>query len=278
MPLRIPKAPRSKKTRLARAVGPDKRDSALISNSLKKQLGFFKDEVFGFLTWVSFRGINILLLSKSLNSLLATWKEISSKETVRMAERWAFSVSSHEKEKLQKTLAQSLGVEYTEVFDELGIRKKVEKHTADMLNFIQPTLDEYFDDLKNAVLDSYQQKSLPGGVNLSEYIEHLTSLSYNRSKLIAVDQTNKLHSAVTQERHTSLGIEAYEWSTLGDERVVGNPFGKYPKPTELHGNHFERNGKKFLWSVPPSDGHPGVPIRCRCRAKPIIEYDKLVLL
>lgn len=32
--------------------------------------------------------------------------------------------------------------------------------------------------------------------------------------------------------------------------------------------HRARNGKLFAWNDPPSDGHPDIPIRCRCVAVP----------
>lgn len=89
-----------------------------------------------------------------------------------------------------------------------------------------------------------------------------------RAKLIAVDQVGKLNAQITQKRHEELGIKKYRWSTVKDERVRGNPNGKYPK---VKYSHWEREGKVFKYSEPPPDGHPSYPIRCRCSAIPIIE-------
>lgn len=57
------------------------------------------------------------------------------------------------------------------------------------------------------------------------------------------------------------GIEEYIWRTAGDNRV---------RPA-----HILRNGKKFKWDRPPLDGHPGMAIRCRCVAIPVIDLDNL---
>jgi SPP1 gp7 family putative phage head morphogenesis protein len=82
-------------------------------------------------------------------------------------------------------------------------------------------------------------------------------ITANRAKLIAQDQTLKLHSKMSQERLKDIGVTKYIWRTVGDNRV---------RP-----HHRDRNGKTFSWNKPPSDGHPGQPVRCRCRAEPVFE-------
>jgi SPP1 gp7 family putative phage head morphogenesis protein len=37
--------------------------------------------------------------------------------------------------------------------------------------------------------------------------------------------------------------------------------------------HADRQGLIFRWDKPPSDGHPGMAIRCRCVADPVIDLD-----
>jgi SPP1 gp7 family putative phage head morphogenesis protein len=82
-------------------------------------------------------------------------------------------------------------------------------------------------------------------------------ITANRAKLIAQDQTLKLHSKMSQERLKDIGVTKYIWRTVGDNRV---------RP-----HHRDRNGKTYSWNKPPSDGHPGQPVRCRCRAEPVFE-------
>lgn len=90
----------------------------------------------------------------------------------------------------------------------------------------------------------------------------------NRARLIAVDQVGKLNSKLTERRQTNLGIDKYIWRNMQDRRVRGNPIGLFPNSTF---DHWDREGKVFEWSKPPSDGHPGQPIRCRCFAEPVFE-------
>ena len=79
----------------------------------------------------------------------------------------------------------------------------------------------------------------------------------NRAKLIARDQTNKFLGKLNELRQTSLGVEEYIWSTSKDERV--------------RSSHAARDGRKFKWDDPPPDGHPGIPIQCRCTALPVLK-------
>jgi len=87
---------------------------------------------------------------------------------------------------------------------------------------------------------------------VSDQIQKQFGVTKNRATLIAQDQILGANARLTQIRAESIGVEKYEWATVGDSRV---------RP-----EHVELNGKLFSWDKPPSVGHPGSPIRCRCRA------------
>lgn len=82
-------------------------------------------------------------------------------------------------------------------------------------------------------------------------------IAENRARLIARDQVASVNGTLTQLRQQAAGIERYIWITSLDERV---------RP-----EHEARDGEVFRWDQPPSDGHPGQPINCRCTASPILE-------
>lgn len=81
-------------------------------------------------------------------------------------------------------------------------------------------------------------------------------VSESRAELIARDQTLKLNGAINQAHQRSVGVEAYVWSTSGDERV--------------RDSHADLDGQTFAWNAPPEPGHPGEDFQCRCVALPII--------
>lgn len=90
-----------------------------------------------------------------------------------------------------------------------------------------------------------------------------------RARFIARDQASKWNGELNRLRQRQVGVTTYVWSTSRDQRVRGNPDGRYPnaKPS-----HWAREGKTFRWNDPPSDGHPGMAINCRCTAKAVIEF------
>lgn len=114
------------------------------------------------------------------------------------------------------------------------------------------------------------------------------------------------HAKAIAEREGQLlkaALDAYEakknlcvgflWITMGDDRVVGNPAGKYPNVYDetAHGNHWERHEKVVLYNKEDydfvakecgtaglvhiskiKDGFPSKPYGCRCVA---IQIDTL---
>ena len=91
---------------------------------------------------------------------------------------------------------------------------------------------------------------------LRKRIQERFSVSESRAKLIAVDQTLKGNSALTQARHRQAGVTSYIWTTSRDERV---------RP-----EHRALDRQEFRWDDPPPPGHPGQDFNCRCVARPVI--------
>jgi SPP1 gp7 family putative phage head morphogenesis protein len=80
-------------------------------------------------------------------------------------------------------------------------------------------------------------------------------VSESRAELIARDQTLKLNAQITATRQIRSGVESYQWSTSGDDRV--------------RDEHAALDGQTFSWLAPPSVGHPGEDFQCRCVAIPV---------
>lgn len=93
-----------------------------------------------------------------------------------------------------------------------------------------------------------------------------------KAELIARDQMSKFHADLDQLRQSQAGISEYDWATSHDERVRGNPKGRYPKARP---SHYDLDGQRFTWAKGPSatgGQHPGQPILCRCRARAVIVF------
>lgn len=98
---------------------------------------------------------------------------------------------------------------------------------------------------------------------LTESIMHMADVNEKRAALIACDQVGKLNSQLAQLEQMNQGCDSYIWQTMMDNRV---------RP-----EHAARQGKRFYWDDPPSDGHPGWAYRCRCSAAGCYDTDKIGL-
>jgi SPP1 gp7 family putative phage head morphogenesis protein len=135
--------------------------------------------------------------------------------------------------------------------------------------------DRYYGALEDQLTDAYKR-----GLRWEEVQADLTKsfledgteselgIARRRAGLIARDQVGKLGAAVTKRRMEDAGVTKYIWRTALDERVRGNPEGKYPKARP---SHWDREGKTYSFDDPPAGGNPGEAILCRCIAEPIIE-------
>ncbi len=72
----------------------------------------------------------------------------------------------------------------------------------------------------------------------------------------AADWTQRLNGGLSEARWEEANVRRYRWQTVGDELV--------------REEHAARDGQIFAWSNPPSDGHPGEPVNCRCESVPMI--------
>lgn len=151
----------------------------------------------------------------------------------------------------------------------VGVDSAVEHGRERNVALITNATKDFLDDV-NDVLEEHEGDEVG---EIRKALKERVGISERRAKLIAVDQTLKLHSQVNEHRQRSAGLAKYRWSTSRDSRVAGDPDGKYPKALP---SHWARDGKIFSWDSPPDedddDGHPGAnrPL-CRCIAVPFVE-------
>ena len=91
-------------------------------------------------------------------------------------------------------------------------------------------------------------------LTLAKEYQRRFDLTWHKASFLARDQTANLSAAIAQQRMESLGVEEYQWSTVGDSRV--------------RQEHADLDGTIHKWSQPPvaSDagdrGHPGELWQC----------------
>ena len=208
-----------------------------------------------------------------LNNIRDKWRGLFSGRTETFVKQWSTAVSEAQSAVFQESIEKAIGVDRALIIDGPALQYALDTSSMDAVQLIKSVPDNFFDDVQRATLNYYQGIPLPEDRTLAEEIQQLTGHTFERARLIARDQTSKIHIAVTRARSEEIGVEEYIWRTAGDERVAGSPTA--PETNRIHGNHYKRNGKKFRWDSPPHDGHPGFAINCRCIAEPVIDIEAL---
>ena len=206
--------------------------------------------------------------------------------------RWQLSVDKLTRLHMKSALARSFGIDVKAFLDNPEIADALKLGSREAADLIVTIPRDYLGDVADAVLKNFRGERLPEGRSLLQQIQEIGDVSWKRAKLIARDQTNKMTAVLDSTRQQSIGIEFYRWRTDRDQRVVGNPSGRYPDWNDKHHNHFVMEGLYCKWSdslVISEDGKnwkkrtaempktiPGAEIQCRCYAEPVIDIQKIV--
>lgn len=179
----------------------------------------------------------------------------------RLAREFAQRTATHQRVQLNRQTRAALGVD----------APIADKHAASVIDgfvhenvaLIKSIPSQLHDQVEQVVTRGLQAGTLGG--DLAEEVENRFSVAESRARLIARDQVGKLNGQISQARNQEMGLTHYIWRTAQDERVRGDPGGKYPKAWP---SHFDREGKRYSYSAPPEGGPPGQAILCRCYDEP----------
>lgn len=214
-------------------------------------------------------------------------------DTETIVNMWRLAVDQMTRARLNAALNNTLGVDLTPVLDDPTVREAllVGSWKAEELIKTMPT--KVMGQVAQAVMDNMRGVPLPEGRSLLDQIGFLGTRSRKWAHVIARDQTAKLTATLNQTRQKVLGVEEYDWQTMEDQRVVGNPTGQYPDWSDKHMDHFIMQGvrcryddstvysvdKGKTWKPRTSKmpkNHPSDDIMCRCYASPVIDLDKIL--
>lgn len=157
------------------------------------------------------------------------------------------------KRQIEALVTSNLGITLGSV---PGLQERIDLFTRENVGLIKTIAQGYLDDVQSTMIRGIRvgDNAREIGAEISERFR----VSKSRGRLIADDQINKFHGELRRARQKSLGITEYIWRTRSDVRV--------------RSEHAAREGKRFSFNKPPSDGHPGHPIRCRCFEDPILPF------
>ena len=167
----------------------------------------------------------------------------------------------------QKAINQAIGVNVTLPGTDMSanVDAWAEENTALITNLAQSYLSKVTTAVNSGFRDGLSWR------DISKNIQAETGVAKRRADLIARDQVATMNMQVTKQRAEDLDIKQFVWRTMEDQRVRGNPSGRYPKANP---SHYARNGKTYNWSdgAGARDTFPGQAINCRCFAMNVIEF------
>lgn len=109
-------------------------------------------------------------------------------------------------------------------------------------------------EVQSALLEGLERGQSPA--QMAARLRERVDVSRSRAMLICVNEVSTAMAAGNQAAQLDAGVTEYIWLATKDQRT--------------RDAHRARDGKKFRWDDPPSDGHAGFPIRCRCTALAVI--------
>lgn len=167
----------------------------------------------------------------------------------------------------QKAINQAIGVNVALPGTDMSanVDAWAEENTALITNLAQSYLSKVTTVVNSGFRDGLSWR------DISKNIQSETGVAKRRADLIARDQVATMNMQVTKQRAADLDIKQFVWRTMEDQRVRGNPSGRYPKANP---SHYARNGKTYNWSdgAGARDTFPGSGINCRCYAANVIEF------
>jgi uncharacterized protein with gpF-like domain len=167
----------------------------------------------------------------------------------------------------------SLGMVYDPA--EPWMQEALSEWTDTNTRLVKSLSGEYLTRMETLAIEALQTGKRPEAL-LVDILKLNQNLTVSRARLIAQDQLAKLVSTIQEKRSVAMGMDTYTWATAADERVRGNPRGRYPNAVP---SHYLANGKVGVYGKPdiwlvngrevgrgmsePS-GPGGMAIRCRC--------------
>lgn len=211
------------------------------------------------------------VISRAIGGLKVNIERIFSDQVVgRVAKDQAIEIDQSNSDLMRRQVRTVLGVE--PVLAEPWLAPEVEQFVRENVSLIKTVPTEGLADIEQMLFRDARRRLSPQ--QMQARIVEQFELSEFKARRIAVDQVLKFNGNLTELRQRQIGVTRYIWRTARDQRVRGNPAGKYPNARP---SHWALEGEEFKWDEPPESGtngerlHPGQPILCRCYAEPVMD-------
>lgn len=179
-----------------------------------------------------------------------------------------------------ESVNKAVGVDLSAIITNEGLNDYLEAALIENVNLIKTIPSQYFSQVRTSVISGMRNGDRPS--TIAKRLQELSGVTQRRAAFIARDQVAKLNADIVEARQTNAGITHYRVITSGDERVTGNPAGRYPnakiKCYEIARRDIGFGPGVYSWKegaeyagqkgLHPGKHHPG----CRCTSSPVFEW------
>lgn len=194
--------------------------------------------------------------------------------SINVASGMVGRANEQNKRTITSSMKEAFNIDVSGMLGSQVVRDTLELAVDENVNLIKSIQTDYINDIGDTI-----RKAVIEGRRHTDMVAEIRDrggVSESRARLIARDQTAKINSDLTKERHQSLGIEMYVWGSAGDVRtrdshkaMIGKVC-KYDDPTV----YSDDDGK--TWKKRTTDMvklNPGEDYQCRCTSRPFIKIE-----
>lgn len=188
----------------------------------------------------------------------------------KLAKNYTGKVDRRNKAEFYRRIENRVGISRQELEATEGLTFQINAYQLETFQWIRKMRDDTMQQwTSNTLRDMAEGKGLP---EIMEQFDGMVENRKNHAKMVARTQISTFNSLTSKARAQNLGIQKAVWVSSRDERVRGNPSGKYPNARP---SHYWANGKEFDLSegLKFPNGEtllPGTSPNCRCDYRMVI--------
>lgn len=201
-------------------------------------------------------------------------KQFNEKKIEKFLKQLFLQADNYNQKRFYQNVNNTIGIDLEQVLKTDGLNSFINAKTLQSTDELEKLKSDTIVAYKTNVL-----RRMSAGDDLSDLYQEVkkqTGMRLKRSDLIARNELKSFNSELAKKRAQNNGIKKAIWRTAKDERVRGNPSGKYPNAPCKHwfwdGQEYEV-GKGIKCEADGNWYEPGEAINCRCVAKFVINFD-----
>ena len=190
-------------------------------------------------------------------------KQFDGERLDKMVDKYTGKVDKRNKSEFYRRAEKSIGIGREELEATEGLTFQINAYKAETQQWVKKMRDDTLQQwTSNTLRQMAEGKGLP---EILKQFDGMVEQRRGHAKMVARTQISTFNSLTSKIRAQNLGIKRAKWVTSRDERVRGNPGGKYPNARP---SHYALDGVEFdLSKGAYINGQyllPGTSPNCRC--------------